>query len=77
MRTSEFTIGTVVSFCNHVFEPPFFPFYEEYRGHTFKVVGHGNERAGEDPDSLVLQCVTDSSVIVKGNIHKQDVKKAS
>lgn len=73
---SKHEIGMEVYFKAHVYDPPFFPFYEEYRGHKFKVVRFGNEELHEDPDSLVLECITDPSVIVKGNVHKEDVKRA-
>lgn len=76
MHNRKFAIGAHVYFAAHVFEPPFSPFYDNYCGHKFEVVRYGNEEQHEDPDSVVLRCVIDPNVIVRGNVHEQDLKRA-
>lgn len=71
----KFSIGDIVCFCDNVFKPPFFPYYEEYRGHQFKVAGYGREELHEDPHAVALKCTTDPSVIVKGNVHEHNIKR--
>ncbi len=61
--------GMEVYFKSHVYEAPFSPYYDAYKGHKFKVVAlhHG--------DHVELQCLT-GDVKVDGYVHKEDLKRA-
>lgn len=60
--------GMIVEFVDKVHESPFYPYYEEYKNHKFRVdhIHHG--------DHLALSCIT-GDVIVKGYVHDFDVKE--
>lgn len=63
-------IGMEVFFRSRVYEPPFSPYYDAYKGHKFKVVKlhHG--------DHIELTCVSDPTVKVNGYVHVEDLKRA-
>lgn len=60
-------VGNIVEFVDKVYAPPFYPYYEEYRGHRFKVIRYRNG------DHLELSCTT-GDVVVKGYVHQSDVR---
>lgn len=59
--------GMIVEFLEKVYHPPFYPYYEEYKGHQFMVdhVHYG--------DHLALSCIT-GDVLVKGYAHDFEVR---
>jgi hypothetical protein len=67
MSMTQIKLGMIVEFVDKVYEPPFYPYYEEYKGHKFKVdhIHHG--------DHLALTCIT-GDVLVKGYVHDFDVR---
>jgi hypothetical protein len=48
-------------FVAKVFEAPFSPYFDAYKGHEFEIVARVEGH-------LILRCVTDPSVIVDGNV---------
>ena len=62
--------GRVVRFKEKVFHPPFAPYYDKYKGHTFVVMEiiEGNH--------AVLQCTDNEKVKVDGNVHLDELELA-
>lgn len=65
-------IGMEVYFRSKVFDPnrPWFPYYEAYKGHKFRVTGlyeHGH---------VELVCISDPSVVVQGCVHNDELTRA-
>ena len=67
---SKIDIGMDVYFRSKVFESPYVPFYDAYKGHKFRVTGV-HERG-----HISLRCLDDESVVVKGWVHDDEVKRA-
>lgn len=62
----------VFVFKNYVFEPPYAPHYDAYKGHVFLV---NKKKTAEAPANHVfLDCVTDNSVKVDGAVHTNDLE---
>jgi hypothetical protein len=61
--------GMTVHFKSKVFQEPYAPFYDAYKGHTFRII---NIHEG---DHCELVCISDTSVIVAGNVHKDELKQ--
>ena len=61
-------IGDLVTFNSKVFCPPWTPYYDAYKGHTFEIVsfhpGHHVE----------LKCVSDPTIIVQGHVHDDEIQ---
>lgn len=53
-------------FRDFVYEEPYFPFYERYRGHEF-VIDHYNAE-DEEQQHVWLKCVSDTSITVNGYV---------
>lgn len=71
-------IGTLVIFSPKVFNPlrPWYPYYENYKGHAFKVIGYlEDEEEGTVYNHLLLECVSDPNVIVSGCVHDDELIK--
>ena len=57
-------------FHERVYDEPFMPYYDEYKGHTFEV----DHLHPEDPEGHVfMRCVSDPSIKVKGAVHWEDL----
>jgi hypothetical protein len=65
----NFDCGMTVHFKSKVFQEPYAPFYDAYKGHTFRII---NIHEG---DHCELVCISDTSVIVAGNVHKDELKQ--
>lgn len=68
----EKPLGSHVIFHPKVFDEPYTPYYNEYKGHQFEVIG-----IHTDPDFLwtehyELRCIT-GDVKVKGHVHMSDI----
>ena len=61
--------GMTVHFKSKVFQEPYAPFYDAYKGHTFRII---NIHEG---DHCELVCISDTSVIVAGYVHKDELKQ--
>lgn len=71
-------IGDKVEFMPHVFEAPYTPHYDAYKGHLFEVVTiMCDADDGEVEDHLELRCVDDPSISVNGFVHDCDVVKVA
>ncbi len=62
-------VGMDVYFKSHVYEHPFSPYYDAYKGHKFRV------HAEHDGGHLELHCLT-GDVKVNGYVHSSDLKRA-
>lgn len=63
--------GMEVYFRSYVFTEPYYtPYFDAYKGHKFKVIGI------PFPGHATLECIDDPSVIVKGAVHVEDLKRA-
>lgn len=60
-------VGTSVTFHEKVFQGAWYPYYEDYKGHTFEVV------AIHYGDHIELKCTSDPKVIVKGAVHDDEL----
>ena len=49
-----------------VFEPPYTPYYDSYRGHVFAIDHYSEE--DESRQHVRLTCVSDPDIIVKGYV---------
>ena len=69
-KTPPISIGMDVYFRSKVFEHPYTPYYDAYKGNKFRVTGlyeHGH---------VSLVCLDDPTVIVKGYVHDDELKRA-
>jgi hypothetical protein len=76
MKTNIIEVGTLVVFSPKVFNPlrPWYPYYENYKGQVFKVVGYLEDKEeGTVYDHIFLECVSDPTVTVDGCVHDYDV----
>lgn len=62
-------IGNIVEFLPHVYSGAWEPYYDDYKGHQFKVIGVHDE----DPSHVMLECVT-GDVKVNGMVHATDLR---
>jgi hypothetical protein len=69
-NTPAIGAGMEVYFRSKVFEHPYAPYYDAYRGHKFKVI------ALHPGDHIQLECISDSSVNVNGHVHADELKQA-
>lgn len=60
--------GTIVEFREKVFQEPFKPHYDAYRGHVFQI---NTIHAG---GHVELICVDDKSIVVQGHVHEDEIK---
>jgi len=71
-----FEIGTLVIFNPKVFNPlrPWYPYYDNYKGHVFKVIGYLEDREeGTVYNHLFLECVSDPNVKVMGCVDDDEL----
>lgn len=61
-------VGMHVCFRSHVFESPYAPHYDSYKGHKFEVV---KEHEG---NHLQLKCIS-GNIVVNGYVHPSDLKR--
>jgi hypothetical protein len=61
--------GMTVHFRSKVFHPPYVPYYDAYKGHTFQVLKM------HEGDHAELTCISDPSIIVDGNVHADELKQ--
>lgn len=61
------SIGMKVCFDSKVFESPYTPYYDDYKGHQFEVINihEGNH--------VELKCIDNPDVIVKGCVHDDEL----
>lgn len=64
-------VGAEVYFKSKVYEAPYAPYYDEYKGHKFVVVA-----THHDDSHFELRCVDDQSIVVKGYVHDDELKLA-
>lgn len=62
-------VGMKVCFRSKVFEAPYTPYYDAYKGHQFEVV------AIHEGNHIELKCTDDPSVIVQGCVHDDELKR--
>ena len=65
----QLTVGAKVVFKNKVYHTPYSPFYDDYRGHTFKVVKFHYEKT-----HVELKCIDAPKIKVNGYVHPDEVK---
>lgn len=53
-------------FRDTVYAPPYAPYYDQYRGHTFRIDHYMAE--DESQQHVWLTCVSDPSIIVAGYV---------
>jgi len=65
----DFNIGDTVKFYSKVWtEAYYLPYYDAYKGHTFKIFDIDGEHIG-------LRCVDDQTVKVAGYVHDDEIYK--
>lgn len=69
-KTPPISIGMDVYFRSKVFEHPYTPYYDAYKGHKFRVTGV------YEGGHITLICLDDPNVIVKGAVHADELKCA-
>ena len=73
--------GDIVMFVDKVFEPPYTPYYDEYRGHRFAIVALHHDQEDDPADvrnaHFELECLSDHSLKVKGHVHWDELKRMS
>jgi hypothetical protein len=60
-------VGEVVEFDPKVFTPPWTPYYDRYKGHTFKVVAMYPGR------HVAVECLSDPTIITQGYVHDDEL----
>jgi hypothetical protein len=61
----------IFQFRDHVYEAPYAPYYEKYKGHIFRI----DHFYPEDKKGHVwLTCVDDPSVTIDGYVHMVDLE---
>lgn len=65
-------VGMEVYFRSKVFDKQqcWYPYYEAYKGHKFRVTGV------YEGGHIALICISDPSVIVRGCVHDDELKRA-
>lgn len=53
-------------FKDFVYEKPYAPYYDDYRGHEFTIDHYSDE--DESQQHVWLTCVSDSSILVSGYV---------
>ena len=64
-------VGMEVYFRSKVFEPPYTPYYDAYRGRKFRVVAMHYEDT-----HVELECIDDPNLKVAGYVHPDELKRA-
>lgn len=67
-------VGDTVEFLEHVYSPPYTPYYDAYKGHQFRVEKFMVDEGKLIRDHVWVVCLTDPSVIVKGYVHTYDMR---
>lgn len=60
-------------FRDIVFEPPYTPYYDEYRGHTFVIDYYSEE--DENRQHVRLTCISNPDIIVNGYVELYQLKE--
>ena len=66
---TKMKIGSKVVFIEKVFSPPYTPYYDAYRGHTFEILEIG------EGEHVHLKCVS-GNVMVQGWPHFDELVQA-
>lgn len=69
MFPTSLKVGMSVEFDCKVFEHPYAPYYDEYKGHRFQIV------AFHPMGHVQIKCVDDPSVQVKGHVHDDELRR--
>jgi NAD(P)H-flavin reductase len=64
----KFKVGDKVQFREKVYRKPYTPYYDDYKGHAFEIVGV------HEGDHIELKCIT-GDTIVKGHVHDDELIK--
>ncbi len=67
MLPTSLKLGMTVIFSPKVFEPPYTPYYDAYKGHQFRVI------AFHPLGHVEVECIDDPSVIVSGHVHDDEL----
>jgi hypothetical protein len=63
----------IYRFKNKVYEKPYAPYYDSYRGHTFTIDHYSKE--DEHRQHVWLTCVSDPSIIVAGYVELHQLEE--
>lgn len=61
----------IFRFRDYVYEPPYAPYYDNYKGHVFRIDHFHPE--DENKGHVWLTCVDDPTVNVAGYVHMADL----
>lgn len=71
MNNNKLKAGMYVYFHSKVFKEPYAPYYDAYKDHKFRIVKtHPHQH-------YQLECVSDSSIIVQGHVHGNELKRVN
>ena len=63
----------IYQFRDIVFEPPYSPYYDEYRDHTFAIKYYSEE--DENRQHVKLICISNPDIIVNGYVELYQLKE--
>jgi len=65
-------VGQKVEFDDMVFRSPYYPYYEKYKGHVFKI-DHFMEE-DEEQQHVWLKCITNDDIVMDGYVELYQLK---
>lgn len=65
----------IVKFRNHVYSPPFAPYYDKYKLHYF-MIDHVSKE-DESGEHVWLKCFSDTELLVDGYVHLSDLEEVA
>lgn len=71
MNEPKIGVGMQVYFRSKVFEAPYTPYYDAYKGHKFQVVA-----VYDEGEHVELKCISDPSLKLAGCPHADELKRA-
>lgn len=62
-------------FAEKMYHHPHFPYYNSYKGHTFRIDHFLNDPGEDDNDLVYLVCDSNVNVVIHGYVHYHDLVK--
>ncbi len=59
----------IVKFADKVFEPPLAPYFDKYKGETFRIINFHH-----DETHVEVECISNGNIRVDGYVHPDDIE---
>jgi hypothetical protein len=64
-------LGSNVIFAKKVYEPPYAPYYDAYKGQVFQIIAYHDNYT-----HVEVECISDPSIKVAGYVHPNEIINA-